>query len=330
MSFRRCRIAPIAAAAILAVNGCDNAGSDLGLTVLGTGTVPVQVYLDRDGSKTFNQADTLFPGAIVRLHPALGGKVIQTAQTNVVAGIASLEGVSVGDYSVSVDPASIGDSISVAQILFPLVRIEPNEISTLVVVRLSYPDVSILQARLSPLGKRVLIRGRILAGVQSFRDTTSHMIDTSTTIRLTKASLRGGGSGNSPGDTVTVLGTVSSRGGQPTLDQAVISVFGGRPAPVPISVSSAVAATAQGGALDAGLVLVSNMVISESAAQAPDYRVVASDGSGALTIIIDGNITINPVAFLVGRTITVRGVLVPDGLGGWRLKPRDGGDITLF
>jgi hypothetical protein len=99
---------------------------------------------------------------------------------------------------------------------------------------------------------------------------------------------------------------------------------------VALSVTAAVAASAQGGLLDAGLVLVSNLVISESAAQAPDYRLVASDGSGPLTIIIDGNITINPVDFQVGRTITIRGVLVPNGVGAWRLKPRDGDDITLF
>lgn len=328
MSIRMIRTAPLAAS-ILAISACDNAGSDLVLTVLSIGSASAQVYLDRDGSTTFNPPDTLYRGARILLIPRQGGKVVAEEVTN-ASGVVTFGDLPVGDYTISVDPLSIGDSISVADIGGPEVRIQPNEAAPQSQIRLSYPEVSIRAARQAPAGRRVIIRGRVLSGLQSFRDTTSHLIDTSTTIRLTKASIRGGGAGNTPGDTVTVLGTVSSRAGQPTLDQAVISVFGGRPAPVPVALSSAVAATAQGGVFDAGLVLVSNMVISESAPQAPDYRLVASDGSGSLTIIIDGNININPGAFTVGRAMTVRGVLVPDGLGGWRLKPREIGDITLF
>ena len=34
--------------------------------------------------------------------------------------------------------------------------------------------------------------------------------------------------------------------------------------------------------------------------------------------------------FLPGRRVNAQGVLVPDGLGGWSLKPRDPNDVLVF
>ena len=195
--------------------------------------------------------------------------------------------------------------------------------------RLSYPEFSIREARALPPGQRVFIRGIILAGVQSFRDTTSHVADSSGQIRLTRVSLRGGLLGNNPGDSVSVLGITSTRAGQPTLDLSLISRFGQRPPPIPLAVSTLNASTASGGILDAGLVQITGAIISDTLTIAPDFRITVSDGSGNLNIIIDGNLQIPRSVFRPGRSMNVRGVLVPDGLGAWTLKPRDPGDIVL-
>ncbi len=328
MTWTKLRIVPAAAAVLLAAVACDNAGSTLTPALPGGGLLRLQVYLDRDGSLTRNDVDTTFAGVKVTLRPPNGGSVIKTLSPTPPTGAFTEGGIVVGNYSVTVDPTSFGDSLVVGDISPNLISIKVTDTAQ-VVIRLSYPSLSIRQARQQAVGKRVMVRGLVLAGVQSFRDTTSHVRDTSVAIRMTRVFVRSGG-GNNPGDSVTVLGTVSSRDGQPTLDQAVVTVFATRPAPVPLPVTSLVASSAQGGALDASLVLVSNLVISESGAQAPDYRVVASDGSGPLTILFDGTIPITPTAFPVGRTISVRGVLVPDGTGKWQLKPRNGNDVTLF
>jgi hypothetical protein len=308
---------------------CDNAGSDLGFNVSPTSAVTVGVYLDRDGSRTPTvPLDTLFPNARVALLAFGSGDTLRTTLST-QAGLARFEGVPVGQYRVTVVPSSIGDSIQVAAIDSAVIRLVAADTNTFVLVRLGYPEVSIRQARLSPPGRRVFIRGVILAGVQSFRDTTSHVADSSSQIRLTRVVLLGGLLGNNPGDSVSVLGHTSTRDGQPTLDNAGVARFAVRPPPIPLAVSTAVAATASGGLLDAGLVQITGGIISDTATIAPDFRITVNDGSGTLQIIIDGNLQIPRSIFRPGASMIVRGVLVPTGFGGWTLKPRAGGDIVI-
>jgi hypothetical protein len=308
---------------------CDNAGSDLGFNVSPTSAVTVGVYLDRVGSRTPTvPLDTLFPNARVALLAFGSGDTLRTTLST-QAGLARFEGVPVGQYRVTVVPSSIGDSIQVAAIDSAVIRLVAADTNTFVLVRLGYPEVSIRQARLSPPGRRVFIRGVILAGVQSFRDTTSHVADSSSQIRLTRVVLLGGLLGNNPGDSVSVLGHTSTRDGQPTLDNAGVARFAVRPPPIPLAVSTAVAATASGGLLDAGLVQITGGIISDTATIAPDFRITVNDGSGALQIIIDGNLQIPRSIFRPGASMIVRGVLVPTGFGGWTLKPRAGGDIVI-
>ncbi|PYP41641.1 MAG: hypothetical protein DMD43_05760 [Gemmatimonadetes bacterium] len=169
----------------------------------------------------------------------------------------------------------------------------------------------------------------ITAGVQSFRDTTSHMADSSGQIRMTRVQLRGSLTGNNPGDSVSVLGITSTRSGQPTLDLALISTFANRPAPVPFAVSTATAASASGGLLDAALVQITGANIADTATVSPDFVIHASDGSGALTIVIDPTLNLPRTVFRPGFSLSPRGVLLPNGAGAWLLKPRNGGDIVL-
>ena len=314
------------------VAGCTNEGSDLGFGPLDENFVGVVVYLDRDGSRTPTLLDTAFVGARVAL--LLPGGTDTFRVTNAVffatnAAVARFERVPLGQYRVVVVPATIGDSIEVQAVDSTNIKIQFDDDTTGVLVRLGYPEVSIREARALAPGKRVFLRAIVLAGVQSFRDTTSHVSDSSGYLRLTRVGLRGGLSGNDPGDSVSVLGVTSSRAGQPTLDQALLALFFQRPPPVAVSVGTGTAATAQGGLLDAALVQITGAVISDTSTVAPDFRVTVSDGSGSLDVILDGNINFPRTQFRPGRSMQARGVLVPNGVGGWDFKPRALGDVTL-
>lgn len=313
----------------LALGACDPAGGDLGFGTESTGEVAVQVFLDRDGSATASGPDTLFQGAQVSLRPQGGGAAIATV-TSDLQGIALFLNVRFGDYLVTVDQQSVGDSLLVADVDADSIRVAALTPQVLVSARLAYPEVSIRQARLLPAGRRVFVRGLVLAGVQLFTDQSSHMVDTSLAVRLTGVALQGGLTGNSPGDSVVVLGTVGLANGQAILTSVRLTRVTTRPPPVPKSITSAVAANAQNGALDADLVLVSSVTVSDSMTVVPHFQVTASDGSGAVTIVLDANLGIVTAGFRVGRILNVRGVLVPNALGGWVLKPRGAGDITFL
>lgn len=317
--------------AAVGIAGCTNAGSDLGLGLDARITVQVELYLDRDGSRTLTAPDTMFAGARVALIVRGTGDTL-SASTSTTAGIAEFRSVPVGRYRVAVSPQSIGDSIRVQEIT------EDEEIRVtaadsvdgiVALVRLGYPEVSIREARTLPQGRRVFLRTYVLAGVQSFRDTTSHVADSSGQLRLTRVTLRGGLTGNNPGDSVSVLGVTSTRAGQQTLDQALLTRFGQQPVPVPFAVSTGTAATAAGGTLDAALVQITGAIITDTATVAPDFRIRATDGTATLAVVLDGTLSIPRTVFAPGRSMNVRGVLVPDGLGAWSLKPRVPGDITL-
>jgi hypothetical protein len=325
----------LALALALLLSACQNAGSDLGFSALATGTVTVGVVLDRDGSHTLTPIiDTAYAHARVALLAKGSTDTVRVLNTD-LQGIAKFETLPIGEYRVTVVPSSIGDSLVVAKIDSSEVRLTAGEPDQVVIVRLGYPEVSIRQARALPFGKRAFIRGVVLAGVQSFRDTTSHVQDSSGQIRLTRVQLRAGLTGNAPGDSVSVLGTASVRDGQPTLDLALVSRFGSRPPPTPFFVSTANAATANGGVLDAALVRVTGAIISDTATVAPDFRITASDGSGPLNIILDATLPFSRTVFrptvggVPGRSINVTGVLVPNGQGGWNLKPRDVSDVVI-
>jgi hypothetical protein len=315
-------------AALGAAAACTNDGADLGFGPIPAYRITVGVYLDRDGSRTVTALDTVFQNARVALFVRGSTDTFRVAFSD-VQGVVRFNNVPLGRYRVAVDSRSVGDSIEVQAVDSADIRMEVADSTLGVLVRLGYPEVSIRRARALPPGRRVFIRGIVLVGVQSFRDTTSHVSDSSGYLRLTRVALRGGLTGNAPGDSVSVLGFTSTRAGQPTLDQAAIARFATRPPPIPLPVGTGIAATAQNGALDAALVQITGAIISDTLTVAPDFRVRVSDGTGTLDVILDGNLNFPRTLFAPGRSMNARGVLVPNGVGGWSFKPRELGDVTL-
>jgi len=307
---------------------CSNSGLDLDFPPEPTAGVVMSVYLDRDGSRTPTALDTVYVGARVALMQKGTNDTVQTVITG-NNGTASFLNLKLGEYRLTVVPSSLGDSIELSGIDRSEVRLEAATGVDTVTARLAYPEVTIRQARNLPIGRRVFVRGMILVGVQQFRDTTSHLSDSSGAIRMTRVSLRGGLTGNNPGDSVSVLGLTSTRLGQPTLDLAVVARFATRPPPIALQVTTGEAATAKTGTLDAGLVQVTATIV-DTLTISPDFRVNVTDQSGTLAVVLDANLNFFRPAFSPGRGIQARGVLVPDGIGGWRLKPRDPSDVILF
>lgn len=308
---------------------CDPAGTDLGFGAEETAVVAVGVYLDRDGTQSLTPADTVMPGLRVTLHSRGGGAPVAAVTTD-LQGVAVFAAVPFGDYRVSVDPATVGDSLVVARVDPDTLRARATAPEVGAVVRLAFEEFSIRQARNAPVGTRVFIRGTVSAGVQSFSDLSSHLADTSRAIRLLGVTLLGNLTGQNPGDSVVVRGTVGQVLGQPVLLNAQVLRVATRPAPIPASITSGVAAVAANGNLDAAFVNLTSVTISDTTTVAPDFHVTASDGSGAVTIVLDANIPFNRAAFAPNRVMNIRGVLVPDGLGRWVLKPRGGGDVTFL
>jgi hypothetical protein len=321
----------VALAALL--SGCGNAGEDLTLPALRDGGIAVGIYLDRDGSGTLTSLDTTVAGVRVALLVAGGIDTIETTVTD-STGTARFGPMPIGRYRVVVDRAALGDSIGTAVgdsgSISILARNDSNSASR--VVRLSYREATIAEARALPAGRRVMLRGIVLSPMQAFRDSTMFLRDASGTLRITAARHRPGRTGNNIGDSVAVLGTIGSSLGQPVLTGGLVSSLGQGAIVTPTAVTVAELRTAGGGLLDAAFVQLVGAKLTDSSTVTPDFRIGVldpADSASRASVLFDSLLLAPPAIFVEGRTITVRGVLVPRGDGTWWVKPRNGGDVTI-
>jgi hypothetical protein len=191
----------------------------------------------------------------------------------------------------------------------------------------TYPTVSVAEARGLQAGKTVYIEGIALNGWGTFGDQTIHVRDASDVIRTI-------GVPNTPvlaGDSIRILGVVAMRNGQPVLNATSASVLlSGVGLPAIDSVSTAVAASAQGGIRDADQVAVSGVISAVTNRPGGEVGLTIDDGSGSLTVVLDPDVGIATGAYTVGAAIRVRGVLLPATTGtSWELKPRSTTEIAL-
>ena len=93
-----------------------------------------------------------------------------------------------------------------------------------------------------------------------------------------------------------------------------------------MNASTHVAATADGGLLDAALVGVAGATMIDISIVATDVAIRMNDGSGPLDVVFDPNL--GPPAPL-GGTLSGNGVLVPATGSTWQLKVRADADVTI-
>ncbi|MBL0179949.1 MAG: hypothetical protein IPP98_12600 [Gemmatimonadetes bacterium] len=317
----------------LLLAGCSNAGESLTFPALPEGGIAVSFFLDRDATGSYTTNDTTMAGVRVALLAANGVDTIQTMLSN-ATGVAIFGPVPIGRYRVVVDRAALGDTIGVVVgdtgTISILARQDSNTATRL--VRLGFEEVTVAQALALPAGRRVIVRGSVVSPMQAFRDSTMFLLDATGALRITSARHWPGRIGNNLGDSVAVLGTTGVSLGRAVLLAGKVSSLGVGSAPAPQLVTVAEVRTARGGTLDAALVQVTNAKVVDTATVALDLRVTfseAADDADRAVALFDQLLQAPAAIFTAGRTITVRGVLVPRGDGTWWVKPRNGSDLTL-
>jgi hypothetical protein len=299
------------------------------VTIPGQGYVGGLVYLDRDGDRVPGGPDEALQGVGVRLVIAGTLDTLARATSDANGGFV-FGAVPVGRYTVVVPQAAVfGDSVQVVRIDTADVSLGVDDTSQ-VTVSVSFPSYTIAQARGRPLGEKIFVEGLALSARPTFGDSTVHLRDTTGALRITGAR----GPLVAAGDSARFLGEVGARDGQPVVQDAQSLIIDIVELPVAVRVTTAEAASAGSGSLDADLVEIAGATIGDDTATVNgDYRFTVDDGTGPVLLLLDENLDLTPaeLAELIPGAVfdTAKGVLVPDGLGAWVLKPRNTVDLEL-
>ncbi len=316
-----------AVVALLVTHACEADYSNRVYEVQLTGDVRVILFRDNNLSGgTFSAGDSPLRLAPVTLRRTASSVDARTLDTDSV-GLALFRSVAPGRYRIELPQTVLGDS------LLHIDAAREFTVQWLDTVKLDvgvrFASHSISEARSLPVGKKVFVRGIVLNAPGLFGDSTVHLADSVGAIRMSRVRP----SSIQSGDSVQLLGVRSNRDGQPTYNVVDVLDRGTTDPLLPDSVSTLVAAAADGGRLDAALVRVFGAVIASATARPDGLLLTTSDGSGTLGILLSSNITsFNPLSrFTPGRTLTATGLLIPDPAqpGRWILRPRGGGEILV-
>ncbi len=309
---------------LLSVAACDNAGEGRVLAVEASGAAWAWVFFDQDGGQVFTQNDTPMSGVGVRL-VAKGTRDTVARVVTGQQGRSEFPALPVGTYLVVVETTTFGDTISVVKLDSTEITVRSRD-TVEVLALVSYPRVTVAEARELEQGRKVFVEGVALNNRQTFGDNTVHLRDTTRSIRGTRVR-------TTPfffvGDSVRFLGVRAVSEGQPTLDDVQVFWLRTTDLPVPDTVTTAEAALADGGLLDAALVRVIDATVGDTSTVAGDYLVTVDDGSGPLVVVFDQDAPVNRGPWVPDVVGDFTGVLVPTGEGGWRLKPRANADLLL-
>jgi hypothetical protein len=167
-------------------------------------------------------------------------------------------------------------------------------------------------------------------------DGQVHLEGATAFLRATNVARATGGGIVQAGDSVRILGRTAVDNGQPVLDDVTaIVLIPSATVPLPEELTTAEAASAGDGALDAALVNVRHAEITDTATVDGDFHVWVDDGSGPLELVFRSFLAVDPGSFPADGTAQVAratGLLSPFDDGGsvrWRLLPRAGGDVAL-
>lgn len=310
--------------ALLSLLACENAGEGRILSIEATGLVNGLVFFDGNGNRAPDGPDSALADVGVRL-VLRGTRDTLASVRSDASGAYRMTDVPVGRYRIVVDAGAFGDTVRVLPIDTTEFDLAPGD-SVQVRIAVSYLSVTVRDLRALATGRRVFVQAIALNAAELFGDTTVHLIDTSGTVRATRirAGLR-----FDAGDSLRFLGRRSTRAGQPTLDDVTVFLLGIGLVPPAPQLTTAEAATAAGGTLDAALVRVVDATIADTVRVQGDYRITADDGSGPVLVVVDRDARLDVTGYVPGAVIDVIGLLVPDGGGGWHLKPRFNTDIIL-
>jgi hypothetical protein len=293
---------------------------------LGKGTVPEPVQLTTSVAATARGGD--LDAALVRVQDA--EVLTLTSSGDVLMRVSDGSGALdvVLDRNVAFspkEPLGRGVDVDVTGVLVPdsasgTWKLKPRSNADLTV---RVPRVTIDEARHKTPGLSVALTGVLLDA--QLPDGSVHLADPTGFIRVFLSS----GAVLSAGDSVRVIGTVGSNNGQPALASASVTVLGAGQPYAPISVTTANAASARGGQLDAALVRIQNAAITAIAPASGGGAVLTvNDNSGSVQVVLDTGLGISSSGLAVGDHVDVVGLLRPVSPGTWALYPRSQTDVT--
>jgi hypothetical protein len=186
------------------------------------------------------------------------------------------------------------------------------------------PAIPVAQARSMPDGSTVTVAGVALTD-SDFTDGGGYLIDESAGIAV----LVSDGSFQR-GDGLLVTGTLDDRYYQRTIraDASNVTVLG--PAPQPAAEPSTTGAA--GEAVEGRLLEIDGFVHGSPTALSAGVAYDVDDGSGPLRVVVGSATGIDISAWQAGVRVHLRGVLgqrdsTGGGTAGYRLQPRDSGDV---
>lgn len=315
-------------AAVLLLASCDNAGASHTLGITATGIVRGAVVFDANGSGTRDVADNAFAGVGLRVLAPLGADTILQGTTG-GDGAFRFAAVPVGTWVLEIDSASIGDTAAVAGSRRVPLTVLPGD-SVEVVGIVTYPVRTVAQVRAMAAGTRVFVKGIALLSRATFSDTTLHIVDATGAMRATRVRPTAAAAG----DSVVVRATTMDRLGQRVLDDVDVFVVGPSFIPTaPLLTTANAASAGVAGVLDAAIVQVIDVLVTDTATVAGNVEMKVTDGSGELVVVLDRaadvafRAPLPPNLFIAGSRFDLIGVLVPTGTGTWKLRPRSSLDL---
>lgn len=303
---------------------CDG-GTGAVLDLDATGEVTATAFLDRNGDGEMTlPVDQPASGLQVTLLQRGTSRVVGRGTTD-QAGTFTLTDIPVGRYDVSVDNASLGDSLRVASVSPEELQIGAGATAS-IAVALDRRVIPISAARAIAAGRQVAVEGVALSAWNNFGDATIHIEDATGFLRAVRVPA----SEVVPGDRVRLTGTILLQDERVVLDQPAVTLLEGGLEPDARTLTAGEASTADEGALDGALArLGPARVLDVSAGPAGATIVLVEDTSGRIEVSFEAAADIETEFPLApGVSIDVTGVLVPNG-SSWRLRPRSSADVTV-
>jgi len=318
------RTAAIVVAAVAVGLSCSEETGVTPLVVDGTARITGQLFLDANGSGVFESGfDDVVASALLRLRLAASGSILGETQTD-AQGLFDFESIPVGTLRLEVDSILLGDSL--------VARFEQSDTFSVAAgdslgfqVGVGAPERSIPEIRSLPPDEPVFTSGIALNDWTELGGSI-HLESDSSFLRVTGVPAVEVG----VGDSIRVSGRTSTA-------QGIVFLVGGRAfsleqdaRPVtPWAVTTAQAGTAQGGDLEAALVVMSQVTVTSNSAVAGGFIVEGTDGTSEVSIRIRDTTGIDPAEVPVGTVFpSVVGVLVPSGPGVWEVVPRSRDDAS--
>jgi len=308
-------------------SGCLGDGADRVLSIDASGVVEGLVFFDANGDRQLDQGDVPVQDVGIRLLVRSTPDTIGRAESD-ANGLFTIAGLPVGTYDVVIDTATVDDTLLVVKVDPLQITVEPDD-SANSQVALSFEKVSVEEARTLPEGQRVFVEGTALSGFGTFGDQSVHLAGESAAIRLIRVNT----AAIFAGDSVRFRGRLAIDQGQPVIIDAAPFILAIVQPLDPVRVTTATAADADAGALDAALVEVVDATIQDRDAPiGQDITLTVDDGSGPLALVLDVDVPFTATdTFTVGTVIDAAGVLlpVPGTPDTWLLKPRSDADLTI-